>query len=276
MLFPFGRIDYIDSMLLTTTYYPQNDKPLLVAVHPYGIPSEIWMPLVNEINSYFSILLVDLPNHGKSRKEEGNWNLPALGAALAQTIRHYPNNDIILMGSSFGGWVASHALPHLSNVKGIALLNTPPLEQEPDFTLYYLPNESVGVLMNPESEKQAIRKAMEEICKHGDWQSDFDFASEGFIQSGLGLLFQCFGGIPKGLVFNERRILENLSFPIALISGAEEDYINNNYLQGLSFPSLWENKVHLIPGAKHYPMRQQVNACAELIKDFSEFCLIKK
>jgi len=52
---------------------------------------------------------------------------------------------------------------------------------------------------------------------------------------------------------DQLRLVETLERPLAIVSGGDEPFVNNTYLQAISYRHLWEGRVHILPGIGHAP-----------------------
>ncbi|XBC37627.1 MAG: pimeloyl-ACP methyl ester esterase BioH [Buchnera aphidicola (Meitanaphis microgallis)] len=97
-------------------------KVHLVLIHGWGFNSKIWNTLLSELNTNFTIHLVDLPGFGKNNALQF-MNLKNTAKLLAQYI---PKNAILL-GWSMGGLIISKmALSYPEKIKGLISVSSSP------------------------------------------------------------------------------------------------------------------------------------------------------
>jgi len=96
--------------------------PALVMLHGWAMHSGIFAPLVEQLSSHFTLHLVDLPGHGRSRDSEVPLRLPAMAEAIA---RQTPAG--LWLGWSLGGLVALQAAASQpAQVKGLVMICASP------------------------------------------------------------------------------------------------------------------------------------------------------
>jgi pimeloyl-ACP methyl ester carboxylesterase len=67
---------------------------------------------------------------------------------------------------------------------------------------------------------------------------------------------------------DEVEIVGNLSIPLAIFHGVEEQLVNEAYLSKLTMPTLWHHKVQTIAGAGHAPHWEQAEEFNGLLAAF--------
>ena len=102
-----------------------SDGPVFVLIHGMGSASNAWKPLLPELESFGSTLLLDLPGHGGNPLDpEIEMDPASLALAIADLINHLDLLPVHLIGNSLGGWIAlelAAAKPDLiASVTGLA------------------------------------------------------------------------------------------------------------------------------------------------------------
>ncbi len=77
-------------------------KQLLVLVHGWGVNRCVWRPVADALAKSFQLATVDLPGYGDPSAHRGIDSLPAMAAAVADSIA----GPAVWMGWSLGGMVA--------------------------------------------------------------------------------------------------------------------------------------------------------------------------
>ena len=80
----------------------------LVLLHGQGLSRRSWDPVVDLLAGSFDVIAVDLPGHGRSRRQpKGAGNAPVDQArAVAQLLDELGLDSVHVAGNSIGGWVA--------------------------------------------------------------------------------------------------------------------------------------------------------------------------
>ncbi|HHD92223.1 MAG TPA: alpha/beta hydrolase [Candidatus Portnoybacteria bacterium] len=88
-----------DSSLLAT-------KPKIIILHGWGINSNYFIPLANELAPDFEIYVPDLPGFGQSSEPDTPWNVDNYTDLIIKFARELNLEKFYLFGHSFGGRVA--------------------------------------------------------------------------------------------------------------------------------------------------------------------------
>lgn len=81
--------------------------PLLVLVHGVGSSSATWDTVLPRLVAAGShVLTLDLPGHGQSAKERGDYSLGALASIVRDLLDHLGYERCIFVGHSLGGGIA--------------------------------------------------------------------------------------------------------------------------------------------------------------------------
>jgi pimeloyl-ACP methyl ester carboxylesterase len=81
-------------------------KPVLFFVHGLGLNSQLWKYAVQHLQFDFRCIAIDLPGHGHSWEQRGNFSMSFYAQALRSTIEEMKLNDITLIGHSMGGQIS--------------------------------------------------------------------------------------------------------------------------------------------------------------------------
>ncbi len=66
--------------------------------------------------------------------------------------------------------------------------------------------------------------------------------------------------------------MANLTQPLAVLHGAQEQLINGDYFKTLTMPTLWRGAVQIIPGAGHIPQWETTEQFDALLDGFMADC----
>jgi pimeloyl-[acyl-carrier protein] methyl ester esterase len=83
----------------------RSTGPALVLIHGWAMHSEIFAPLIAELESDFYLYLIDLPGHGRSRDDASTLDIDVILSNIQQHI----STPAIWCGWSLGGLVALRA-----------------------------------------------------------------------------------------------------------------------------------------------------------------------
>lgn len=93
-------------------------------------------------------IAVDLPGHGRSSKEAGDYSLGALASVLRDLLDHLDVPTCVLVGHSLGGGIAlQFAYQYPERLAGLALISSGGLGQETSAILRWTAVPGSGVVM---------------------------------------------------------------------------------------------------------------------------------
>jgi pimeloyl-[acyl-carrier protein] methyl ester esterase len=101
----------------------ENDKPVLVLLHGWGLNHAVWQQLLPQLTEHYTVLTPDLPGFGLVTSYPEPYLLTAIAAIVAEQI---PAGSLVL-GWSLGGLVATQiALDYPDKVAALALVASSP------------------------------------------------------------------------------------------------------------------------------------------------------
>ena len=78
-----------------------------------------------------------------------------------------------------------------------------------------------------------------------------------------------FNSLLSGAYADERQIVETSDVPIAIVNGAEEPLVNDDYIRSIAFANLWGGRCHVIPRAGHAPFLESAAVFNSLLLSFA-------
>lgn len=91
---------------LTCRYLRKGRGPALVYLHD-SLGNIGWLPLFEELSSHFDVIVPDLPGFGRSQCPVWARSTRDLAIVTAQLLATLELDDVTLMGTGFGGWIAA-------------------------------------------------------------------------------------------------------------------------------------------------------------------------
>lgn len=102
------QTQFVELLDRTLAYreYP-GEGPAYLLIHGIGGRATDWSPVIAQMRAHNRrIVVVDLPGHGQSSKEPGDYSLGALASVLRDLLDHLHIDQVILVGHSLGGGIA--------------------------------------------------------------------------------------------------------------------------------------------------------------------------
>jgi pimeloyl-ACP methyl ester carboxylesterase len=252
-----GRIAVIDT---------RGAGPAVLFIHGNSACKEIFRHQIeSDLARRFRLVAFDLPGHGASDD--------ARDPALTYGFRGYAEVAIdvmsalglarpVVVGWSLGGHVAIELLTHDVALAGILLTGTPPVGAE-DMGEGFRPHPHMGLTGKRTFTEEDIRAYARETA---GIEADFIEAAvrrtdgrarEQMLASALA------PGAP-----NQRALIERTRVPTAVVTGTDEPFVNNDYLDRIPWGNLWGGRVFRIEGAGHAPFFERPAAFNALLDRF--------
>lgn len=223
--------------------------PAVLFIHGNSSCKEIFRgQLESLLASRMRCIAFDLPGHGQSDD--------AVDPARTYTFRGYAEAAIdvlhalgvhrtIVVGWSLGGHIAIDLLELGVPLAGILLTGTPPVGRA-DFAEGFRPHPHMGL-----SGKRDFTEA--DVL---DYARDTTGVSAPFIEHAV----RRTDGRARATMFaaaladdapNQRTAVERTRVPIAVLTGANEPFVNNDYLDRVAWGNLWGGRVTRMEGTGH-------------------------
>jgi pimeloyl-ACP methyl ester carboxylesterase len=95
-------------MILHSTVHSHAEvRDAIVLIHGMGSASTVWKPIAADLKSAFTVVLIDLPGHGKTPMNVAQHMDPkALAASVFETMHSLEIANFHVVGNSLGGWIA--------------------------------------------------------------------------------------------------------------------------------------------------------------------------
>lgn len=106
-------------------YRTQGSGPWIVLLHGFLESIEIWNDFANYLSDHFSVLMIDIPGHGRSGLTGENLTISTMADAVKEVITQLSIDQFVICGHSMGGYV-SLELARISStmVKGLILFHS--------------------------------------------------------------------------------------------------------------------------------------------------------
>lgn len=199
----------------------------------------------------YRLIAFDLPGHGESENAQEpsrTYTRPGFADAAIEILDLLGIDDVVLLGLSLGGHIAMEMAPQLSALRGMMICGAPPVGSSMAEGFIPAPHMKLG-------SQQYLTPA--EVDSFG--KAIFGTAFAPFLRTAIertdGLMRKTlFEAARAGAGVNQRRVVENLPVPLAVVNGADDPFVNLDYIDSLDYANLWEGRCHRLPGAKHAPL----------------------
>lgn len=238
----------------------------IVFLHGNSLSSRTFYKQFESLNC--PMVLIDLPGHGKSdfaKDPENTYTFPGYVKLVVDIIKHLKLENFVLVGHSLGGHIAIGVASELKSCKGLFIFGTPPLETINSLASAFLPNPLFPLMLQGPLTSENANDLAESMLfqkEHKQEIANSILATDPNARAYFGAF------VAKGVIPNEIKNIKSLSFPIAIIHGEKDTFVNKEYIDGIGFSNIWENQIHLISNAGHCPQIEQAHTMNNLLTKY--------
>jgi len=215
------------------------------------------------------LVAFDLPGHGDSsdaRDPAETYSVTGLARTVAEVFDRLAVDRAVVFGWSLGGHVAMELASFHPAVRGLMLTGAPPVTKGPFGMLrgFHANWDMLLASKKVYSERDAER--FEALC-FGD-SADPSFR-QAILRADGRLRSAVTRGMMVGKGADQRQVVEQAAFPVAIVNGENDPFVRLSYFETLVCRSLWEH-CHVIPGAGHAPFWERPDLFNPLLSRFAQ------
>jgi pimeloyl-ACP methyl ester carboxylesterase len=215
----------------------------LVMLHGLGADARSWKNLVQYIPEYIGIVIVDLLGHGSSDTPKLDYTPKLEAECVAELINSLKLANFVLVGNSYGGWVAAYGCANKIFPKS---LNALVLE------------DSAGL-------KEEITKTLEKITYEELRSMEIKEALA--LNNNKDYVIESITSRDNELYLLDEESLKDIDEKTLIIWGEDDKIISSRYAYAFS-SSIPNSEVKLIEGAGHIPHFSKPDIFAKLLLNF--------
>ena len=249
----------------------RGQGPALVLLHGWAMHAGVFAPLVERLQDAFTLHLLDLPGHGRSREA----GLPLTLAHAADQVAALVPARALWLGWSLGGLVALQAAArHAAQVRGLAMVAASPRfvragdwPQGMDAAVFRgfaseLGRDYRGTLdrflmleaQGSDRVREELRLLRAEVFAHGE-------PAAGLLCDGLGLLEHS----------DLRGHLAGLAMPSLWLAGRRDRLVSPAAMQSAAALAP-ASRFHQVDSGGHAPFLTHADEVAGVLRDFAAAC----
>jgi pimeloyl-ACP methyl ester carboxylesterase len=213
------------------------------------------------------VVAFDLPGHGDSSpaiNPEEVYCAPGYARIVAELVERLDMSSPVVVGWSLGGGIALEAVDQLPDAVGFFIFGAPPMGSPPAMEDAFRPNPAMRFILSPTLTEEQATTVVELLLRPGtEPPPSFREAilkSDGQMRTQLAASA---ANRKDGVA-----TVANLTVPLAVIHGAEDQLVNVDYIRRLKMPTLWRGEVQIIEGAGHAPHWERPERFNALLSDF--------
>jgi len=229
----------------------QAPTPVIVLIHGINDQAGTWAAVAPALAKHYRVIVLDLPGHGESEPKSGPIEMKTILDRVAQLLDHENVRCCILVGNSFGAWIAIlHALAHPDRVQHLVLESGGGLARMPNVPLF------------------TTDRAMAVTILRAVWGPEYnppEWAIDALIKRATDSPMLRLRG-QLGYFVESR--LADLHVPSTLLSGELDGVVPLSYMQALQ-DRIAGAELKIIKGAGHIPHTQQPERFLECLTEIS-------
>jgi pimeloyl-ACP methyl ester carboxylesterase len=247
--------------------------PAIVLVHGNSASSQAFTrQLDGSLGRKHRVIAFDLPGHGESDNAADpavTYNMRGYAGVLRDVVTHFDAGDAVFAGWSLGGHIVLEAAPDLPDAKGFVIFGTPPLGLPPAMDKAFLPHPAMAFTFAAEMNEEQASAYAAASFRPGATDIPQDMIA-GVLRTDGRARVQL---LAPALRRDQIEVAANLTQPLAVLHGAQEQLINGDYFKTLTMPTLWRGAVQVITGAGHIPQWEQPDKFNALLEAFVADCV---
>lgn len=252
-----------------------GDKPAILFIHGNSACKEAFTRQFAAFRDDYRVVAFDLPGHGVSENAdpETTYNVPAYADVVEAVMAARGIEECILFGWSLGGYVALEvAARGMVTVRGLAIAGTQPLALAPDDFAAAHDASSHLILAGKQYFTREETRAFASSAT-APWSEDGAFLHRNLPRTdGRARAYM----ITKLTVVNwprQMRMLREGKPPFAILSGADDPFLNQSYTAALSYGNIYGGAPTPIENGAHAPFFNTPESFNAMFRDFARRCL---
>lgn len=215
-------------------------------------------------------IALDLPGHGASDDApdpDQTYNTVGYAAAAIEVMQQLRVSRYAVLGWSLGGHIALDMLAQTDALAGVMITGSPPITQGKGA----MSQGFTGDIEHSIASKQILTDEEIDMFAHNTCGPEAPY--DPFLKAAV---TRCDGRsrslmiakLACGVGPDQQGLALDPPVPLAIVNGAEDAFIHNDFIAGLPYQNLWDDTVHDIPGVGHAPFWEAPDRFDPYLKRF--------
>jgi pimeloyl-ACP methyl ester carboxylesterase len=222
--------------------------------------------LDSDLGRNHRLIALDLPGHGQSANAmnpERTYTRPGFADVTRELLTRLGISQAALVGWSLGGHIALEAAARFPGIVGMMIVGTPPVAANRMADGFIpAPHFKLG------SQEHLDAAAIDEFGSAIFGTSFTPELREAMARTDGLARKTMFKAAQAGAGTDQRKTVEHIPVSLAVVNGANDPFVNLDYLDTLSYANLWDGRCHRLPGLGHAPFREGPEAFNGLLERF--------
>jgi pimeloyl-ACP methyl ester carboxylesterase len=207
--------------------------------------------LEGEIGRTYRIIAPDLPGHGESSDAidpNRTYCMEGYADAMAEVLANLGVEKAVVFGWSLGGHIGLELISRFPGMLGLMITGTPPVASD-EISSGFKTSKHMHLAGQQDFTPDEVDAYARSTCGQPFEQFLYDGVArtDGRARK---TMFEKFGA---GSGDNQKEIVANAKLPIAVVNGADEPFVNLEFVSRVTYGNLWEGKTYEIPNSGHAP-----------------------
>ena len=230
--------------------------PPVLLTHGNSSCKEVFRNQIDgDIGDTYRLIAIDLPGHGGSgdaHDPRRTYSMPGYAQAAVEVMAALGHDRFAMLGWSLGGHIGLEMLAGHDVLTGLMITGTPPVSDgEEAVGAGFLPSEHMHLAGQRDFSPDEISAYARATC--GINAPFEDFLHDAVARTDGRARELMLASFMAGHGSNQQQAATQSPVPLAIVNGAEEPFVNNEFIARLAYDNLWGDRVHLLEGIGHAP-----------------------
>jgi len=245
--------------------------PALLMIHGNSSCKEVFRnQLQGSIGATFRCIAMDLPGHGRSSdalRPETTYSVVGYADAALELMRALGHQRFAVLGWSLGGHVGLEMIHRSDAITGLMITGTPPIRKGSEgFADGFIPSRHMALAGQRDFSAEEVDVYSRATCGiNAPFES---FLRDAVARTDGRARENMLRSMLAGLGCDQKEAAEHSRVPLAIVNGADDEFINNAHIASLAYDNLWEGKVYDLDGIGHAPFWEAPDAFDPYLRRF--------
>ncbi len=238
----------------------RTDGPPVLLIHGNSACKEVFAQQFDSpLLGGQRLIAFDLPGHGASSNApdpQAAYALDGYAGACAAVLSGLGVSTAAVFGWSLGGHIGLELYGRTpALVSGLMITGTPPIPLDlAAMGSAFLPSPVMGLTGKEDfSDEEAALYAHHTSAVNGAVDAHHLAMVRRTDGRARRMMFEA---LAMGRALDEVNIVKTMTVPLAVVNGAQDVFVNPDYIKALPYATLWEGQCHSLPGLGHAPFLQ--------------------